>query len=475
MQSENRVGSDGRPNGTAARKNSPLLWGASLTATIGGFLFGFDTAVISGTISFVKNQFGLGTLEEGWFVSSALVGCILGVAIAGSLSDRFGRKKVLFLSSLLFLISTVGCTLSPTHVILIFSRLVAGMGIGVASMLCPLYISEIAPPATRGRLVSLYQFAITIGILCAYFSNAWVLEFSRNTSFSSGLFHFIYKEEIWRGMFGNMMIPNVLFIVLLFFIPESPRWLIAHGFAREAKAILAKIQRGGSVDSEYEQIVSTINQEEVSLSQLFHPDMRKALLVGILLPVFSQLSGINAIIYYGPKILSEAGLSISDALGGQVSIGIVNVLFTLFAIWQVDKLGRKPLLMVGIAGVFVSLLAIGFFFTQQLPQSVLLLACIMCFTACFSFSYGPVSWIVISEIFPTHIRGRAMSIGTFALWTANAVVGQSFPWLLENTGPAGTFWIFALLCIPAFLVVWRMLPETKGKSLEEIERQMRGA
>jgi sugar porter (SP) family MFS transporter len=474
MQRDNRTGSTGSPEGTAPRKNTPLLWGASLTATIGGFLFGFDTAVISGTISFVKTQFGLSTLEEGWFVSSALVGCIIGVAFAGSLSDRFGRKKVLFLSSLLFLISTVGCTLAPTHVVLILSRLVAGMGIGVASMLSPLYISEIAPPATRGRLVSLYQFAITIGILCAYFSNAWVLELSRTLSSSTGLFHLIYKEEIWRGMFGNMMIPNLLFLALLFFIPESPRWLIAHGYGEKAKLILAKIQGGESVDSEYRQIVSTIDREEVSLSQLFHPDMRKALLVGILLPVFSQLSGINAIIYYGPKILSEAGLSISDALGGQVSIGIVNVLFTLFAIWQVDKLGRKPLLMVGITGVCVSLLAVGFFFAQQMPQSVLLLASIMCFTACFSFSYGPVSWIVISEIFPTHIRGRAMSIGTFALWTANAVVGQSFPWLLENAGPSGTFWIFALLCIPAFLVVWRILPETKGKSLEEIERQMRG-
>jgi SP family arabinose:H+ symporter-like MFS transporter len=472
--------SDQGAHSTAGSKSPPktrasrVLWGASLTATIGGFLFGFDTAVISGTISFVKSQFGLSTLEEGWFVSSALVGCILGVVIAGSLSDRFGRKKVLFLSSLLFLLSTLGCTLAPTYVLLVIARLVAGMGIGVASMLSPLYISEIAPPASRGRLVSFYQFAITIGILCAYFSNAWVLELSRNFSPSAGLLSLIYREEIWRGMFGTMTIPNLLFLLLLFFIPESPRWLIAKGFGEKAKSVLADIQAGEDIEVEYEQISRTISREEVSLSQLFHPDMRTALLVGIFLPVFSQLSGINAIIYYGPKILSEAGLSISDALGGQVSIGIVNVLFTLFAIWQVDKLGRKPLLMVGIAGVFVSLVAVGLFFLQQVPQSVMLLAFIMCFTACFSFSYGPVAWIVISEIFPTHIRGRAMSIATFALWTANAIVGQMFPWLLENAGPAGTFWIFAGLCVPAFLLVWRILPETKGKTLEEIEVQLRG-
>jgi sugar porter (SP) family MFS transporter len=249
--------------------------------------------------------------------------------------------------------------------------------------------------------------------------------------------------------------------------------LIANGRAAEARSVLSRIQAGLDVDAEYEQIAGTVNKEEVSVSQLLRPEMRVALIVGILLPVFSQLSGINAIIYYGPKILSEAGLSISEALGGQVSIGIVNVIFTLVAIWQVDRLGRKPLLMVGIAGVFISLMAVGFFFFQQMPQSVMLLVFIMCFTGCFAFSYGPVAWIVISEIFPTHIRGRAMSIATFALWATNAVVGQMFPWLLENAGPGGTFWIFAVLCVPAFLLVWRVMPETKGKTLEQIEEEIR--
>lgn len=455
---------------TAERRRSLLLIGASLTAAIGGFLFGFDTAVISGTISFVKKQFGLSTIEEGWYVSSALVGCIVGVSFAGALSDRLGRKKVLLLSSLLFLISTFGCALAPTNLVLTISRLVAGMGIGVASMLSPLYISEIAPAAHRGRLVALYQFAITLGILCAYFSNAVVLNISQQSTFSVGVFNWLYADEIWRGMFGNMTIPNLVFLLLLLLIPESPRWLISKGFTEKARSILAKIQNRDATDREYEEMVSTIREERVSLSQLFHSGLRTALLIGILLPVFSQISGINVIIYYGPKILNEAGFSISDALGGQVTIGIVNVLFTLLAIWQVDKLGRKPLLLFGIAGVVASLIAVGFFFFAHTSQGILLIVFFLFFIACFAFSFGPVTWIIISEIFPTHIRGRAMSIGTFALWSANAVVGQLFPWMLENVGPAGTFWVFAGVCFPAFFFVWKVLPETKGKTLEEIER-----
>ncbi|MGA2625164.1 MAG: sugar porter family MFS transporter [Bacteroidota bacterium] len=458
---------------TSSKQRNPfLLWGASLTATIGGFLFGFDTAVISGTITFVTTQFHLSTLAEGWFVSSALVGCIVGVAFAGMLSDRFGRKKILILSSLLFLVSTLGCTFAPSHIALIFSRLVAGLAIGVASMLAPLYISEIAPPSIRGRLVSLYQFAITIGILCAYFSNAWILNLSQGAAQPEGMLQWIYSREVWRGMFGTMIIPDIAFIVLLLFVPESPRWLISRGLTEKAKAVLAKIQRAENISLEYEQIASTIGREKVSMAQLLNPAMRVPLLIGILLPVFSQFSGINAIIYYGPKILKQAGLSISDALGGQVLIGFVNVLFTLLAIWQVDKLGRKPLLLYGISGACISLLAVGLFFELQIANGALLIIFIMFFIACFAFSYGPVTWIVISEIFPTHIRGRAMSIGIFALWGANAIVGQVLPWMLERCGPGGTFWIFAALCLPALLLVWKLLPETKGRSLEEIEHQL---
>jgi sugar porter (SP) family MFS transporter len=282
----------------------------------------------------------------------------------------------------------------------------------------------------------------------------------------------LFADEIWRGMFGNMTIPNLLFLLLLLLIPESPRWLISKGFTEKAKSILAKIQGREARGSEYEAMVSTIQKEQMSLSQLFHSGLRTALLIGILLPIFSQVSGINVIIYYGPKILNEAGFSISEALGGQVTIGIVNVLFTLLAMWQVDKLGRKPLLLFGIAGVVAALIAVGLFFFVHISQGTLLIVFFLFFIACFAFSFGPVTWIVISEIFPTHIRGRAMSIGTFALWSANAVVGQLFPWMLENIGSAGTFWLFAGICSPAFFFVWKVLPETKGKTLEEIELSM---
>jgi sugar porter (SP) family MFS transporter len=454
---------------TAQRRASLLLIGASLTATIGGFLFGFDTAVISGTISFVKRQFSLSTIEEGWFVSSALVGCIIGVSFAGSLSDRLGRKKVLILSSLLFLVSTFGCALSPTNFSLTLSRLVAGMGIGVASMLSPLYISEIAPAAHRGRLVAVYQFAITLGILCAYFSNAMVLDISQRVTFSDGVLKWLFADEIWRGMFATMTIPNILFLLLLLLIPESPRWLISKGYTQKAKSILERIQGRGARDAEYAAMVSTIQKEQVSLSQLFHSGLRTALLIGILIPIFSQISGINVIIYYGPEILNKAGFSISEALGGQVTIGIVNVLFTLLAMWQVDRWGRKPLLLFGIAGVVAALVAVGLFFFFHISQGVFLIVFFLFFIACFAFSLGPVTWIIVSEIFPTNIRGRAMSIGTFALWSANAIVGQLFPWMVENIGPAGTFWVFAGICFPAFFFVWKVLPETKGKTLEEIE------
>jgi len=446
-----------------------ILLSASLAAAFGGFLFGFDTAVISGTLSFIQGQFGLDPLQEGWYVSSALVGCVAGVAFAGALSDRFGRRRVLLLSSLLFLISTVNCTFAPTLAMLVAGRLIAGSAIGVASMLAPLYISEIAPPERRGMLVSLYQFAITLGILCAYFSNAWVVSLSHSGPSPSGVFGLLYAQEPWRGMFANMIVPNIVFLLLLLFIPESPRWLIAHGAAPEARRILSRIGGGGGGEEAFSQIERTIRQEESSLGQLFQKNMRGALLIGLLLPVFSQLSGINAIIYYGPKILSEAGFSISDALGGQVSIGIVNVAFTVLAIRQVDRWGRRPLLLAGMTGVVLSLSAVGALFASGVSQGWILIACIMCFIACFAFSLGPVTWIVISEIFPTHIRGRAMSVATLAIWGTNAAVGQAFPWMLFHLGASGTFWAFALICAPAVLVFFRLLPETKGKTLEEIE------
>ena len=335
----------------AAASNRKYLLGLAVIASLGGFLFGYDTAVISGTIGFVKAKFGLDAVMEGWYVSSALLGCIGGVAVAGYLSDAFGRKRILLFSALLFLVSALGCAASGSHTALIVYRLLGGIGVGVASMLSPLYISEISPPHLRGRMVALYQFAITVGILCSYFVNAWLLSRAEAaTSEMGGWIQYVFADEVWRGMLGSEAVPALLFFLLLLLVPESPRWLVAQGKDVIARHILTRIDGAATADREVVEIKAMIRQEPASLRTLFQPGLRMAMLLGIALAFLTQVSGINAIIYYGPRILEEAGFALGDALGGQVIIGIVNVLFTLVAIWKIDSLGRRPLLIVGVSG-----------------------------------------------------------------------------------------------------------------------------
>jgi MFS transporter, SP family, arabinose:H+ symporter len=455
---------------TQQKQNLPYLVFVCLVSAIGGFLFGFDTAVISGTVGFVKHQFALDALQEGWFVASALLGCIIGVGFAGILADRFGRKAILFLSALLFAVSAVGCTIAPEQVSLIVFRLIGGLGIGVASMLAPLYISEISIPQYRGRMVTLYQFAITVGILAAYYSNALLLSWSHTLSLQSEFLRWIVAGEVWRGMFGVGVIPALLFFVLLFFIPQSPRWLTAHGDPDKARAILARVTNEANAAREVADIQATLAQETGSIRQLFTPGLRRALFLGVSIAVLSQLTGINVIIYYGPKIFTEAGFKVSESLDSQVIIGIMNVVSTILALWKIDHFGRKPLLLVGTIGMMVSLICIGSFFYANSHDSILLVVCILLYVTFFAFSFGCVTWTLLSEIYPTHIRGRAMSLATLSLWCGTFVVGQAFPWLLETLGGAGAFLLFALMCVPAILIAWKFLPETKGKTLEEIER-----
>lgn len=443
-----------------------------LVAAIGGLLFGFDTAVISGTVVRVKEQFELTEWTEGWFVSSAIVGCLLGSSIAGMLSDRFGRKKILILSGVLFLASAVGTTIPQTVFGLICGRLVGGLGVGMASMLSPLFISEFSPPRLRGRMVACYQLAITIGIVLAYFTNALLLYLSKDTwaDLTAGPLRWILVDEVWRGMFATLGIPAVIFLFLLLFIPESPRWLCKQGRHEEARAILSKVGGPDVAAVEIKEIQETLAMESGSILQVFEPWLRRALLIGILLPIFSQVSGINVIIYYGPKIFEQANFTMGDALGGQVTIGLVNVLFTFVAIWKVDQFGRKPLLLAGITGLVCMLGLVSLLSIQGLTGGKTLVACFMAYCACFAASLGPIPWIVISEIFPNRIRGRAMSIGTFSIWAGCAAVALTFPWLNKNLGPAMTFWLYAVLLAPSFFFVRWFVPETKGKSLEEIEK-----
>lgn len=447
------------------------LLGICFIAALGGFLFGFDTAVISGTLTFVVNCFHFSTRMEGWFVSSALLGCIIGVASSGKLSDIYGRKKVMLLSAGLFFISATGCMLAANAFVLISFRLIGGLGIGVASMICPLYISEFSPPDFRGRMVSLYQLAITIGIVAAYFSNAYLLSLSTHHIFT-GWWERILVKDVWRAMIGIGLLPSLVFFLLLFIVPESPRWLLLRGRGREALVHLRKVNTDTAAVNEIREIEKNIREEKGDLKELFSPAYRVALAIGLILPFLSQLSGINAVIYYGPAILDKAGFSLGDALGGQVTIGVVNVLFTFVAIFTVDKWGRRPLLIAGISGAVFSLLVIGFLFRMNVFNGSWILVFILLFIACFAFSFGPVCWIIVSEIFPNGVRGRAMALATLSLWIGNFFVGFLTPMMLKSSlwGPAATFWTFAVLCAPGLWITWKLIPETKGKSLEEIER-----
>lgn len=444
------------------------LYLVCLVAALGGFLFGFDTAVISGTVGLVKTDFKLDAIQEGWFVSCALLGCIAGVSVSGKLSDAYGRKRVQILSAVLFLASAIGCTFSTTFATLIAFRLVGGLGIGVASMVSPLYISEFAPPRYRGTMVSLYQLALTIGIVIAYFSNAYLASHTSDYTASESLGP-ILSTQVWRGMLGLGAVPAAIFLLALLAVPESPRWLLLQGKQQQARTILTRIDGPVSAQREIDAFTAAGEEGQGDLSDLFTPTYRRALWIGLLLPFLSQVCGINAVIYYGPRILEQAGFTLNNALGGQVTIGLVNVAFTFVAIFTVDKWGRKPLLYVGVGGAVLSLLIIGALFQMGVSSGPWILLFILAFIACFAFSFGPVCWVVVGEIFPNAIRGKAMALATLSLWIGNFLVGQLTPFLLEEVGSAWTFWLFALCCSPALWLTWKLIPETKGRSLEAIE------
>ncbi|MFD2872606.1 sugar porter family MFS transporter [Mucilaginibacter ximonensis] len=452
---------------TTTKQSSTYLYLVCLVAALGGFLFGFDTAVISGTVSLVKKDFNLDVVNEGWFVSCALLGCIIGVSISGKLSDKYGRKLIMILSAVLFLASAVGCTVVSSFGQLIAFRLIGGLGIGVASMVSPLYISEFSPSRYRGMMVSLYQLALTIGIVISYFSNAYLAAHTADTFSSAGM-QKIFSTEVWRAMLGLGVFPSGIFLLSLFLVPESPRWLLMQGQEAKAKNILIKIDGPQAAAREIAAVKQT-GDSESNLKELFKPVYRRALWIGLLLPFLSQVCGINAVIYYGPKILEQAGFTLNNALGGQVTIGLVNVVFTFVAIFTVDKWGRRPLLFVGIGGAVFALLVIGILFAAGITTGPWILIFILLFISCFAFSFGPVCWVVIGEIFPNAIRGKAMALATLSLWVANFLVGQLTPLMLEDLGSSVTFWLFAICCSPALYITWKLIPETKGRSLENID------
>lgn len=450
------------------------VWTISLAAALGGLLFGYDWIVISGTDIFYEPFFHLTSpLAKGWAKSSALLGCLLGAVVSGTLSDRFGRKKLLILAALLFTVSSVGTALAQVFTTFIAWRIIGGAAIGLASNLSPMYIAEVAPAADRGKFVSVNQLTIVIGILAAQLVN-WMIARPMSPGITPAEIVGSWNGQMgWRWMFAATALPASLFFAAMFFVPESPRWLAKSGSADRARRILARIGGARYADEELAAIEQTLAGEadRAGLGELLQPRLRGVLVLGVVLAVFQQWCGINVIFYYAKDIFAAAGFHVSDVLLNIVFIGVANLVATLLAIALVDRLGRRFLMLAGSAGLAVIFTAIGLSYVlrvQGLPVLVLVVAAI----ACYGVSLAPVTWVVISEIFPNRVRGAAMSVAVFSLWVACFLLTETFPLLNHRLGPAATFWIYAGICVAGFLFVAARLPETKGRSLEEIEREL---
>jgi len=437
-----------------------VLFATGVTA-IGGFLFGYDTAVINGAISYLKADLHLSAAQEGLAGASAILGCIPGAMFAGLLSDRFGRKRMLLLCALLYALSGLFSAIPRTFDQFLVARFVSGLGIGASSMICPVYIAEISPEQWRGRLGSLFQLGIVTGIFLTLFANKLIQGFGDelwNTTLG------------WRWMLGMEVLPAVLFMALLLTVPESPRWLAQKGREEQARAILERVGGPEHAAAELSGIRRALSTEQGRFSELLTGTLLKPLGMAVALMAFSQFCGINAIMYYSTKIFVAAGAGRNAAFSSSVWVGLINFVFTFVAIGLVDKLGRRPLLLIGTAVQAVALALVGWMFRSQ-QNGVGLLVCVVLFIAAFAMAMGPIGWLFCSEIFPNRLRGRAMSLAAFTVWVSCYVVAQTFPMLNDSPriGPALTFGAYAVVSFLSFIFVLVFIPETKGRSLEEIE------
>ena len=449
---------------TDDRGSMAYVYLLTLVAALGGLLFGYDTAVISGAIKYITLQFHLDEIQQGWAVSSVLVGCMIGASLAGTLSDRFGRKKALVLAAVLFAVSAVGAAIPRDLTQFAAARLLGGFAVGTASMLSPMYIAEVAPARLRGRLVSLNQVAVISGMLVVSVVN-WLIASPTNEAWNVAVG--------WRWMLGSGTLPAVLFLAALYFVPESPRWLTSRGRTGEALVILARLRGQRQAESEMRMIQETIAGEGSSFRDLFRPAVRVALGIAVVLAVLQQVTGINAVLYYAPMIFESAEVSPTRALLQTVALNVVNLLFTLVAIQVVDRGGRKPLLLITSLAMGTSLVLLAMAFYLKLAAAWIF-AFTLAYVASFAVAMGPVVWVLLAEIFPTSIRGRAMSVATLALWIACFAVSQTVPWMFKRIGPPATFGTYAAMCAVALVFVIMFVPETKGKTLEEIERSWAG-
>lgn len=432
-------------------------WLIATVAATAGLLFGYDIAVINGALVFLKQQWDLSGFGTEVAASSLLFGCVLGAAVGGVLSDRFGRRRVLMLCAILFGVSALGAALPRNLNEFVAARLLGGVAIGVASLIAPLYIAEVSPARLRGRLVSLNQMAIVTGILLAYFIN-WTLSFQ--------------GAESWRWMFAVAAAPSLAFFIALFFVPESPRWLVARGRPEQAEHVLQRTLGTDGATRALDDIQKALLEEAGTLAEVLRSGLRRAMGIALFLAVMQQWSGVNTVLFYGALILKEqvGGQSDTAAIGASVLIGLINFAATIAAIALIDRLGRKTLLIGSALGMAVCLAALAAAFRQGEPSAAIVIACMLGCVASFGVGLGPGVWVVLSEIFPTRIRGRAMGVATVALWCACVVLTMTYLSLSSALGPSGAFTLYAMMCVGTVLFVWKLTPETKGRTLEEIER-----
>jgi SP family galactose:H+ symporter-like MFS transporter len=455
--------SNGKPSSDSQSGSKPtgqaFIYVAAAIAALGGLLFGYDTGVISGAELFLKNDFTLSTFALEVIVSGVLAGAACGALLGGRMADLFGRRRLLIATAIIFAAGGIACAAATSPAILIVGRIIVGLGIGLASATVPVYISEVSPANARGWQVSLFQLAITVGILAAY-----IVDYA------------FAAMQGWRWMFGLAVVPAAIFGVGMLFLPESPRWLAKRGHIDMARAVLIRIRGTSDVSAELKEIEGSLTHaiERGKLSDLLAPSLRPALLVGIGLAVFQQVTGINTVIYYAPLIIQSAGVSsASGAILATAGIGVVNVLMTIIAMWLIDRMGRRPLLLIGIAGMAITLGLLGLAFQMQGKSVVLVwLAVIsmMVYVGSFAISLGPIFWLMISEIFPLKIRNSAEGLSAAFNWGSNLLVSLTFLTLLQMIGPTRTFWLYGLFAIAAWVFSYLRVPETKGRTLEEIEQ-----
>ncbi len=425
----------------------------AIAAAVGGLLFGYDTAVISGGVLFVRNQFHLTPFQTEVAVSAVLAGAALGAGAAGYFADRFGRKPVLVVDAIIFGVFAVVTGISNGLAMFVAARFLVGFGVGVASMITPLYIAEVSPPKVRGAFVTLNQLAIVTGIAVAYYVD-----------------YLFSGAGNWRGMFISAVIPSVILLVALIFLPESPRWLASLGRFDQAFRILCRIENVLDAKRHLEELQEVTQMDRLKFGDLFSPRFRKALVVGVGLAIFQQVTGVNAIVYYTPIILQMAGFqSASSAILATVLVGAVNLVFTIVSLFLLDRVGRRPLLLIGIAGMALSLAHLGFLFGAHHVSRDAILIDVLVYLASFAIGLGPIFWLMISEIYPTTIRGQAMSLASVTIWIFDLLLSITFLTLVQGLGARRAFWLYALLSAAAFYFSAWKVPETKGRTLEEIE------